>query len=29
MWKTIGTLAVMCAIFEALLIGLSIWGLKA
>ena len=29
MWKTIGGLVVLCAIFEALLITLSIVGLKA
>jgi hypothetical protein len=28
MWKTIGTLTLLCAVFEALLITLSIVGLK-
>lgn len=28
MWKTIGSLSLLCAIFIAMLIGLSIVGLK-
>jgi hypothetical protein len=29
MWKTIGYLSLMCAVFIAMLIGLAITGLKA